>query len=129
MNIVVNAFSARRGGGQTYLANLLRYAEDFRDATFFILVPDSLSLPRSPQIIKIPINWPTENPLLRACWEKMMLPRLLKELKVDVLFCPGGLINTKPPRGCKTVTMFRNMLPFDYGQRAKYPLGLERLRN
>ncbi len=129
MNIIINAFSARRGGGQTYLANLLRYTEDFQDAMFFVLVPDSLSIPAAPRIIRLPIDWPTENPLLRACWEKMMLPRLLKELKADVLFCPGGLINTKPPPGCKTVTMFRNMLPFDYIQRAKYPLGLERLRN
>jgi glycosyltransferase involved in cell wall biosynthesis len=129
MNIVINAFSARRGGGQTYLMNLLRYTEEYHDMNVFIMAPASLSLPEHPRIFRVPIDWPTENPLLRTYWERILLPRLLMNMKADVLFCPGGLINTKPPPGCKTVTMFRNMLPFDYVQRAKYPLGLMRLRN
>lgn len=129
MNIVINAFSARRGGGQTYLVNLLKHTEECHDMNVFVMAPASLPLPESPQIIRVPIDWPTENPLFRTSWEKMILPRLLREMKADVLFCPGGLINTKPPTGCKTVTMFRNMLPFDHIQRAKYPLGLMRMRN
>ncbi|HVO67122.1 MAG TPA: glycosyltransferase family 1 protein [Syntrophales bacterium] len=126
---MINAFSARRGGGQTYLVNLLKYTEEYHDANVFIMAPHSLTLPNAPQIIKVPINWPTENPLLRAYWEKTILPHLLIYMKADVLFCPGGVINTKPPSGCKTITMFRNMLPFDYIQRAKYPPGLMRMRN
>jgi len=54
---------------------------------------------------------------------------LLNKLHADILFCPGGLINTPVSEDYKTVTMFRNMIPFDMVQRAKYPYGLMRIRN
>lgn len=129
MKVVINAFSARRGGGQTYLLNLLQHLDNQSDLDITILAPASLKLPHHPSIRQINVEWPVENPILRAVWEKFKLPSLLEELKADILFCPGGLINTKPPRGCKTVTMFRNMIPFDISVRKSYPLGLMRLRN
>ncbi len=129
MNIVVNALSARLGGGQTYLINLFKNMNDFKGDKIFILSPESLQIPHHPKIEKINLKWPTENPLFRALWEKYCLPGLLKKLNTDVLFCPGGLINTSVPDSCKTVTMFRNMIPFDMVQRAKYPYGLMRIRN
>jgi glycosyltransferase involved in cell wall biosynthesis len=54
---------------------------------------------------------------------------VLRKLDVDVLFCPGGVIGTAPPTGCRTVTMFRNMIPFDMRVRRTMPYGLQRLRN
>lgn len=129
MKIVINALSARRGGGQTYLLNVLQHLDCHNKMDIFILAPDSLQLPSNPKIKKIRSNWPTENPLLRALWERLALPTLLRKLEADILFCPGGLVNTVAPKGCKTVTMFRNMIPFDRVQRAKYPFGLMRIRN
>ena len=107
MKIVINALSARRGGGQTY-----------------VLALDSLQIPYHPKIEKIRIKWPTENPLFRALWERYCLLGLLKKLNAGILFCPGGLINTALSEDYKTVTMFRNMIPFDRAQRVKYPYGL-----
>jgi hypothetical protein len=46
MRIVMNALSARLGGGQTYVSNLLDALPEQLDAEIFILAPDSLSLPR-----------------------------------------------------------------------------------
>jgi len=129
MNIVINAFSARRGGGQTYLLNLLQYLDDCTGMGIYVLAPDSLKLPDNPAITRLVVNWPTENPMLRTLWEKFMLPKMLKKINADLLFCPGGLVNTRAPRGCTTVTMFRNMIPFDMAVRKKYPLGLMRMRN
>lgn len=129
MNVVINAFSARRGGGQTYLLNLLQHLKENDDIKIFLLAPDSLQVPSNSKIVRVQVNWPTENPLLRSLWERRSLPRLLQKLNADILFCPGGVINTTVPKGCKTVTMFRNMIPFDPVQRAKYPLGLMRMRN
>jgi glycosyltransferase involved in cell wall biosynthesis len=71
----------------------------------------------------------TENPYLRAVWEFAALPRLIKQLKVDLLFCPGGSVGRRIPKGCKVATTFQNMMPFDLRQRRKYPLGAMRLRN
>lgn len=129
MRIVINALSARRGGGQTYLLNLLQYPEGCPGADIFIFCPDSLRLPDHPAVRRVAVNGPIGNPLVRTLWERFVLPRILKEMKAGILFCPGGLINTRVPEGCKTVTMFRNMIPFDLPVRKKYPLGLMRIRN
>lgn len=130
MKVLINAFSARQGGGQTYLLNLLKFIPTDMRAEVFVLAPYSFQIPLDHENVKrIQINWPVKNPFLRALWEKVRLPRLLRELGIDILFCPGGIITTTPPPRCKTVTMFRNMIPFDLSQRQKYPLGYARVRN
>src|SRR5687767_11569515 len=124
MKVLINAFSARKGGGQTYLLNLLESLPALNDSEIFVLAPASVQLTVThPNVKVIHINWPVDNPLLRAIWEKFALPRLLRRLGVNILFCPGGVVWTTVPRGCRTVTMFRNMIPFDRVQRAKYPFG------
>ena len=128
--IVVNALSARQGGGQTYVMNLLESLPERSAAQIFILAPDTLSLPlRKKNVTKIHVKWPVENPFTRAIWEWFYLPKLLKQLDADVLFCPGGIIGGRVPEGCKTVTMFRNMIPFSLMQRKRYRLGYMRVRN
>lgn len=130
LRILINAFSARQGGGQTYLVNLLRHRPAGSDIEIFLLAPPSLKLPDGIQgITRLQTDFPVENPFLRALWERFWLPGLLRRLKVDVFFCPGGTVGAKAPAGCKTVTMSRNMLPFDLKQRRKYPLGYDRFRN
>lgn len=129
MRIVINAFSARRGGGQTYLVTLLQHMDALGNGQLFVLAQDSLKLPEDERIIRLHVDWPTENPLLRSIWEKCVFPAVLKKIKADILFCPGGLINTKVPAGCRTVTMFRNMIPFMPAVRRQYPLGPSRVRN
>jgi len=129
MKIIINAFSARRGGGQTYLLNLLRHLDDCTGMEIFVLAPNSLQLPTHPAVTRLAVNWPTDNPLLRIMWERFLLPKMLKKMDADLLFCPGGLVNTRVPKGCKTVTMFRNMIPFDKAVRSKYPIGSMRVRN
>ncbi|MFO7712890.1 glycosyltransferase family 4 protein [Desulfosarcina sp.] len=129
MKVVINAWSARMGGGQTYLINLLRYLPDRQDMQIYIYAPETLAVPTDGSVTRLFTRWPTENPLSRAVWEKVVFPSVLRKLGADVLFCPGGVVGTRAPRRCKTATMFRNMIPFDPVQRQKYPLGYQRLRN
>ena len=128
MKIVINALSARLGGGQTYLKNLLAHLPESPDIDILVYAPDSLRLPNDPRIRRGTTRWPTANPLLRSIWEKLALPRILARERADVLFCPGGLISTRVPSGCRTATMFRNMTPFDKHARHLVPFGLQRLR-
>lgn len=128
MNIVINALSARLGGGQTYLQNLLAHLPPQSDLNILIYAPASLRLPEDRRIRRGATSWPTENPLLRSVWEKLALPRILARERADLLFCPGGLISTRAPTDCRTVTMFRNMTPFDERARRAVPFGLQRLR-
>jgi len=112
VNIVVNAFSAKIGGGQTYVKNLLvRLPDD--DFSIYIFAPDDFVLPLESRITKLTTSFPVNNPFARAFWERFVLPGVLKRIKADVLFCPGGIVNTKVHSGCRVMTMFRNMLPFD----------------
>ncbi len=129
MRVLINASSARQGGGQTYLHNLLAFPPAESTAQIFVLAPDTLQLPHASNITRIHLECSLDNPYVRAMWEKTRLARLARELGADILFCPGGIIGARPPRGCKTVTMFRNMIPFDHMQRGKYPLGYQRVRN
>jgi glycosyltransferase involved in cell wall biosynthesis len=130
MRILLNALSARQGGGQTYVSNLLNFLPEQSTTEIFVLAPDSLLLPTERDNIKrIAVNWPVENPFVRAAWERLYLPRLARQLNADVLFCPGGIIGSSVPQGCKSVTTFQNMIVFDLERRRQYPLGYMRLRN
>lgn len=129
MKIVINAYSARMGGGQTYLKNILAHLPARENLDVLVLAPASLQLPALPQVKRVHSGWPTTNPLMRALWERWALPRYLRRECADVLFCPGGVVGTRVPSGCKVVTMFRNMIPFDPALVGSMPLGLERLRN
>ena len=128
MNIVINALSARLGGGQTYLHNLLAHLPDRPDLKILIFAPASLGLPKDHRVHRGTTAWPTTNPLLRTVWEKFALPRILANREAKVLFCPGGVVASRVPSGCKTVTMFRNMTPFDPSAVARLRPGLQKLR-
>jgi glycosyltransferase involved in cell wall biosynthesis len=131
MRIMINALSARRGGGQTYLQHLLDKFPDTDHPEIIIAAPSSLKIPENrPNIKKLPVKFKfIERPLFRMAWERLFFPKILSDYKIDVLFCPGGSVSGKVPDGCKVVTTFQNMMPFDHTQRKRYPFGYRRLRN
>ena len=129
MRIVVNALSARLGGGQTYLRNLFAHLPARDDLDVLVFAGRGLTLPAHPCVRLGRTRWPTTNPILRTLWEKLALPRILRRERTEVLFCPGGVVATRVPAGCRVVTMFRNMIPFDAQLMARMPWGLQRLRN
>ena len=110
--ILMNAFSAKVGGGITYVRNLLERMPQ-GEFSLFIYAPDDMKLPQDKRITRVTTTWPTHNPFLRSLWERFLLPGVLKRLSIELLFCPGGVHNTSPSKDFKVVTMFRNMLPFD----------------
>ena len=128
MKVVINAYSARQGGGQTYLFNLLRHLPADDTVEVEVFAPQRLRLSEHPGVRRVKTRWPTENPLMRALWERFALPQYLKRTGADALFCPGGLVLTQVPEGCRVVTMFRNMTPFDPVGISAVPIGLQRLR-
>jgi len=129
LRVLVNGLSARHGGVQTYLINLFEHLPTEMAIEAFVLCPDTLPLPVSSKVKRLNVSWPVGNPFVRAVWEKIELPKLFRELRPDVFFCPGGVIGAGVPPTCKTVTMFRNMLPFDRVHRRKYPFGYMRIRH
>ncbi|MEX2281185.1 MAG: glycosyltransferase family 1 protein [Gemmatimonadota bacterium] len=129
MRILIDALSARQQGGQTYLKNLLAFVPFDGSVDVLLLAPQSLKLEFDhPHVERRSVPKLLENPFARVAWERLVLARVAREFRADILFCPGGVV-TAAPAGCKVVTMFRNMIPFDARQRARYPFGYERFRN
>lgn len=130
MRILINALSARLGGGQTYLRNLLLNAPN-GDWDIFLLCPDNFDLHGMPaNIQRIHVGIDLSNPYRRALWENLSLGKMARDLNVQVLFSPGGLLQKIGlPRGIKTVVTFQNMLPYDHAQRRRYPWGSRRVRD
>ena len=129
MKIVINAYSARVGGGKTYLINLLGNLPADPELEIHLFAHPSLNLAEDSRIRRVSTTWPVTNPLLRTIWERLALPAYLRRVGADVLFCPGGVVATRAPAGCRVATMFRNMLPFDLRARQRLGWGLQRLRN
>jgi glycosyltransferase involved in cell wall biosynthesis len=79
---------------------------------------------------RIDIGKDLSNPYKRAIWENLQLGKLARRLNTQLLFCPGGLLpRICLPEALRTAVTFQNMLPYDHGQRRRYPLGGRRVRD
>jgi len=113
MNIAINAYSAKVGGGKTYLYNLLRRLPDDESIRVFLFCHDDLDYGNAPEVTRVQVNFPVYSPLTRWIWERFFFKYWLVRLDIDVLFVPGGTSAVRVPGKCRLITMFRNMLPFD----------------
>jgi len=134
MKILINAISARLGGGQTYIKNLIDGEIDSAIESIYILKSANFELPKRDKITHIEVHdRVVGNPYLRYFWEKLHIPKLVSKNGIDVYFCPGGSINFNKKlinnKRIKTVMTFQNMLPFDDLQLKKYGISMMRLRN
>ena len=131
MNILINALSARLGGGQTYVKKLLEHIPDDFSGCIYVIAPEDLqftTIHSSVKRLPVPMLIIT-SVIFRTFWEILFLPQLIRKLDISVLFCPGGLLNSSRLDHCKTVVTFQNMLPFDAIQLKKYGIGYSWLRN
>lgn len=123
--IVINALSALRGGGQTYLINLLSYLPE-GDFKVLLLVNSRnkqlFSQYGSGRVELFEAVWASKSILHRTLWERFALPLKLKEWRAAIYYAPGGVMITTPPKGCLSATALRNMLPFDDRERKRFPL-------
>jgi glycosyltransferase involved in cell wall biosynthesis len=121
MRILIEAMSARRGGGQTYLKNLLANIDLCSAHEVYVIAPLELELPSNPKLIRLNPPAISKRALTRALWQRFGLPIILRRYKIDLLFAPGGVLVGSAPKGVKSVVCFRNMAPFDPIQRKRYP--------
>jgi len=129
MRIFINALSARLGGGQTYLLNLLKHVPQDEGMQVFVLVQPTFHPADLSQNVTLIAQASLENPFRRAAWEEMNMAAMLRQYDVDLFFSPGGLLPRSLPSEMLTAVTFQNMLPFDHEQRKKYPYGYRRLRD
>jgi glycosyltransferase involved in cell wall biosynthesis len=128
--LLIDALSARRGGGQTYLLNLLSRLPPGEPAKIYLLARRELEGQlASDRVQVVQPRWPMHNGLLLTIWKKLFLRRYAERLGASLVFFPGGIVGAALPAGARSATMFRNVIPFDRAQRRRYGLSYQRLRN
>ena len=123
--IAINALSALRGGGQTYIKNILEHLPDGDYKVLLILNINNRVIFEDYASEKIAIfdaRWASKNIIYRVLWETFILPLKLKEWNATVYYAPGGSMINKVPNSCHRVTALRNMLPFNEQERQRFPL-------
>lgn len=117
MRIFINALSAKIGGGQTFLINLLKHIpKDFDDEIVFLcteLNKSAFVIYPHDNVRFMVMSRRLNHPILRMLWEFFFLHSILIREHIDLLFQPTPDCLIRVPDGCKSVTMFRNMMPFD----------------
>ena len=127
--VAINALSSLWGGGQVYLSNILRYADQFPDIKIYVFAPPQSSrLYAFPTVDIIPCHFAAKSLLHRSIWGKYKMPGILASIKADILFCPGGTIGFSGTADILTAVTFQNMLVLDENNRRKYGSGYMRVR-
>lgn len=125
MKILINAFSAKDGGGQIYLKYLLQNIPKTAEVRIFTSIK-FLEEKENLKVIFIKIN---QNPFIRFLFEFFFIPFYILKKKYDIYFCPGGYIpNFTFGKKIKTVTMFRNIIPM-MNNHSCFPLNYIDFRN
>ncbi|HFB64192.1 MAG TPA: glycosyltransferase family 1 protein, partial [Aeromonadales bacterium] len=122
---VINALSALRGGGQTYIVNFLKYLPDGNYKILLLVNTYNRTLFerfKSDKVELYEAKWASKSIFHRTYWELFLLPDFLKKRKATVYYAPGGLMLTKIPDSVISVTALRNMLPFDKRERKRFNL-------
>lgn len=131
--VVIDAHNLRDGGGVTHLVHLLRHARwEHLFAKVHVLCGSRLhkvlSEIKSP-VIQIHYERDLDRSLLfRLWWLQRVLPGRLREFGANLLFSPGGLFPKYIPDDVATVTMCRNMLPFQQEEIRRYGWRARRFR-
>lgn len=58
----------------------------------------------------------------RVIWEFFILPKFLKKNKITNYYAPGGVMISFIPKGIKSITALRNLLPFDSKERKRFSI-------
>jgi len=122
--LVINGISARRGGGQTNLINLMNYLPEYECKVIFILNSENVNIfdkYKSNQIDTYEAKFASKSIFHRIYWEKFILPKKLKEWNADIYYAPGGTMTVQVPDNCEAITTLQNMLPFDDVERKRFP--------
>lgn len=114
MNIAINTLSItpQRGGGKTYLTNIIKsLAKTDNDNIYYLFVSsanETLFNIEEENFKKIRFPLYSDNKILRILIEQFMLFFYIKRYKVDVLFSPGNFVTLFA--GCKQVLVIQGPL-------------------
>ena len=129
MKIAIDASSITIGGGVTHLTEIFNHL-DYKENKFdkIILWGNSRVLKKikdNKKLEKINIDKFSNSLIKRLYWNIFLLPVELKKKNCKILFSLGGLVFRKK---IKTITMCRNMHPFELKLSNMYGISIYSLR-
>jgi glycosyltransferase involved in cell wall biosynthesis len=124
--MVINALSALRGGGQTYLFNLLSHSKNIDVGQKITVLANAKNADlfkkyESDSVEVVVAKLASINIVFRVFWEFFILPFWLLRHKHKEYYAPGGIMVSFMPPSCKSFTALRNMLPFDKKECQRFP--------
>ncbi|OLQ87302.1 hypothetical protein BIY21_17240 [Vibrio ponticus] len=122
--IVINALSALRGGGQTYILNFIQHSpKNYKIVLLVSKLNVDCFINYESDLVEIHVLKQASKSIIhRTLWELFFLPRYLKDKCADVYYSPGGIMLSVIPKEVCSVTALRNMLPFDVNERKRFSL-------
>lgn len=97
MKVLINAFSAKRGGILTYTSNLVRSLAENGIKVVAAVSPE-FQIPEGIETIRIPVA--EFNPAHRLVWEQAIWPGIVRRVAPDILFSSAnfGLLRSPVPQ-------------------------------
>ena len=129
--IFINALSALRGGGQTYLLHLLKRIPKQLHGKIIVLAHkgnQDIFSPYMEQIQLLVSDFASRSIFHRMFFENFLLKQMLLKYKVRVFFSVSGLVPKWEIEGVRLVSIFQNQLPFAPSERKRYPFGYMRFK-
>jgi glycosyltransferase involved in cell wall biosynthesis len=129
--IFINALSALRGGGQTYLLHLLKRIPEHLQGKVIVFAHQKnqhIFTPYKEQIQILVADFASHSIFHRVFFEYFFLKQILIENKVKVFFSLSGLVPKWKLTGVRLVSVFQNQLPFAPTERKRYPYGFMRFK-
>lgn len=129
MILGIDAFNIKDGGGVTHLVELLKVAKPSNYGFKHVIIWGDkkllLRIDDRPWLIKENKDILERNIIYRMFWHLFLVKREASKNNCSVLFCPGGMSRSsfKP-----SVTMSRNMLPFELKELFRYGFSLMTLK-
>jgi len=127
--IFINALSALRGGGQTYLIHLFENIPESLENKVIVLANTRNEAIFSPYPVKVFVPpFPSYSIFHRMFFERFLLKKVLLEKKVKVYFSVSGMLPNWKDSSIRFTSVFQNQLPFAPIERKRYPYGYMRFK-
>lgn len=127
--ILINALSALRGGGQTYLIHLLENIPDSLQGKIVVLANTKNSgIFRSFPVKIVVSEFASRSIIHRMFFETFMLKKFLLQENITIYFSASGMLPNWSIDSIRFVPVFQNQLPFASKERKRFPYGYLRFK-
>lgn len=127
MRLFVDASNIAKGGGESHLCRLFKHLPENHGFSEILVIcspnlRDAQRLQTAPKVHVVVERRLGGLGAKRKLAHEFIIGRILRAKRYDVFFSPGGWLPRRIPPATRTVTMSRNLLPFELKESRRYGL-------